>query len=68
MSFLREDEWEPLLVLGGHAARLHLPNPANTMIDVLNGDLAIEDVEAEQDSGYFFMCTDTIEESESVAF
>ncbi len=41
---------------------------ANTMIDVLNGDLAIEDVEAEQDSGYFFMCTDTIEESESVAF
>jgi ABC-type sugar transport system substrate-binding protein len=41
---------------------------ANTMIDVLNGDLEMEDVEAEQDSGYFFMCTDTIEESESVAF
>ena len=41
---------------------------ANTMIDVLNGDVAQEDVEHEQDSGYFFMCPDTIEESEEVAF
>ena len=41
---------------------------ANTMIDVLNGDIAQEDVEHEQDSGYFFMCPDTIEESEEVAF
>ena len=41
---------------------------ANTMLDVLNGDVAQEDVEHEQDSGYFFMCPDTVEESEDVAF